>query len=109
MVTIPPQTFGVLNLGSGALNWSVQTSTLPAGGRWLIVTPDSGSSVAGDLSGAPLVTVNVNPSSLQPGVYYGLVKLVPVGAANTPQEVVVVLQVLAAGTDKSRRSCSPVP
>jgi uncharacterized protein (TIGR03437 family) len=95
---IPVQTFGVLNLGSGVLNWTVQTSTL-AGGSWLMATPNNGTSDAASTSATPLVTVSVNPAGLQPGVYYGLVKLVSQGAANTPQEVVVVLQVLQAGTD----------
>ena len=94
---IPPQAFGVLSLGSGMLNWSVRTSTLPSGGGWLNATPDSGSSDAGAPS--PLVTVSVNPASLQPGFYYGLVTVVSPGAANTPQEVVVVLHVLPPGTD----------
>jgi trimeric autotransporter adhesin len=94
---IPPQTFGVLSLGSGTLNWSVQTSTLPTGGSWLIATPDSGSSNAAAPS--PGVTVSVNPAGLQPGVYYGLVTVVSAGAANTPQEVVAVLRVLPPGTD----------
>jgi trimeric autotransporter adhesin len=93
---VPPQTFGVLNLGSGTLNWSVQISTL-TGGNWLNATPDSGSSAAA--VSAPLVTASVNPAGLAPGVYYGLVKLVSAGAANTPQEVVAVLQVLPPGTD----------
>ena len=88
----------MLNLGSGTLSWAVQTSTL-TGGNWLNATPGSGSSDAAAPGGAPLVTVSVNPSGLQPGVYYGLVKVVSSGAANTPQEVVAVLQVLPAGTD----------
>ncbi len=95
---IPPQTFGVLNLGSGTLNWTVQTSTL-TGGNWLIATPNSGSTSSADAGGAPLVTVSVNPAGLAPGVYYGLVKVISPGASNTPQEAVAVLQVLAAGTD----------
>jgi uncharacterized protein (TIGR03437 family) len=94
---IPPQTFGVLSLGSGTLNWSVQTSTLPAGGSWLIATPGSGSSSAG--AAGPPVTVSVNPAGLQPGVYYGLVTVVSAGAANTPQVVVAVLRVLPQGTN----------
>ena len=93
---IPPQTFGVLSLGSGTLNWVVETLTL-SGGNWLSATPDSGSSDAS--APAPLVTVSVNPAGLQPGLYYGRVKVVSSGAANTPQEVVAVLQVLPAGTD----------
>ncbi len=43
--------------------------------------------------------MSVNLAGLNPGVYYGLVKVISVGAANTPQEVVAVLQVLPAGTD----------
>jgi uncharacterized protein (TIGR03437 family) len=96
---IPPQTFGVLNLGSGTLNWSVQTSTLPAGGSWLNATPGNGSSDAAAPQGAPLVTVSVNPSGLPPGMYYGLVQVVSAEAANTPQAVVAVLQVLPPKTD----------
>ena len=80
---IPAQTFGVLNLGSGALNWTVQTSTL-AGGNWLIATPNNGTSDAASISATPLVTVSVNPTGLQPAVYYGLVKVLSQGAANTP-------------------------
>jgi uncharacterized protein (TIGR03437 family) len=95
---IPAQTFGVLNLGSGTLNWTVQTSTL-AGGNWLSATPGSGASDASNPGGAPLVTVSVSPANLNPGAYYGLVKVISAGAANTPQEVVAVLQVLPAGTD----------
>jgi uncharacterized protein (TIGR03437 family) len=95
---IPPQTFGVLNLGSGTLSWTVQTSTL-SGGNWLLATPESGSTSTAAVGGAPLVSVSVNPAGLAPDVYYGLVKVISPGASNTPQEVVVVLQVLAAGTD----------
>ncbi len=94
----PPQSFGVLNLGSGTLNWTVQTSTLQ-GGNWLSATPSSGSSSTASADGAPLVNVSVNAAGLAPGVYYGLVKVISAGAANTPQEVVAVLQVLPAGSD----------
>ncbi len=96
---IPPQTFGVLNLGSGTLNWTVPQPTTLTGGNWLSATPNSGSTSSANAGGAPLVTVSVNPAGLAPGVYYGLVKVVSAGAANTPQEVVAVLQVLQAGTD----------
>ncbi len=95
---IPPQTFGVLNMGSGTLNWTVQTSTL-TGGNWLNATPSSGASTSASASAAPLVSISVNPAGLAPGVYYGLVRVISPGAANTPQEVVAVLQVLPAGSD----------
>ena len=96
---IPPQTFSVLNLGSGTLNWSVQTSVLGGVNNWLSATPGSGTTVTASLTASPVVTVSVNPTGLQPGVYYGLVTVTSPGAANTPQGVVVVLQVLPQGTD----------
>jgi uncharacterized protein (TIGR03437 family) len=96
---IPPQTFAVLNLGSGTLNWSVQTSVLGGVNNWLAATPGSGTTETASTIGAPVVTVSVNPAGLQPGAYYGLVTVTSAGVANTPQAVVAVLQVLAAGTD----------
>jgi trimeric autotransporter adhesin len=96
---IPPQTFSVLNLGSGTLNWSAQTSVLGGVNNWLSATPANGTTVSASLTGAPVVTVSVNPAGLQPGVYYGLVTVKSSGAANTPQAVVVALQVLLPGTD----------
>jgi hypothetical protein len=91
---IPAQTCSVLNLGSGTLNWAAQTSVLGAVNNWLSATPNSGTTFTASLTGAPVVTVSVNPAGLQPGVYYGLVTVTATGADNTPQGVVVVLQVL---------------
>ena len=34
-----PQTFGILNTGTGSMNWTVAASTL-AGGNWLQISPD---------------------------------------------------------------------
>jgi hypothetical protein len=65
--------------------------------NWLVATPNSGVSAPGSSSTAPAMTVSVNPAGLQSGVYYGLVTVTSVGAANTPQGVVAVLQVLPAG------------
>jgi len=96
---VPPQTFSVLNLGSGTLNWTAQTSVLGGVNNWLVATPNSGVSNAAASSTAPVVNVSVNPSGLGPGVYYGLVTITSSGAANTPQAVVVVLQVLSAGME----------
>jgi uncharacterized protein (TIGR03437 family) len=96
---VPPQTFSVLSLGSGTLNWTAQTSVLGGVNNWLSVTPNSGVSAPGSSSAAPAVSVSVNPAGLGPGIYYGLVTVTAAGAANTPQGVVTVLQVLPAGTD----------
>ncbi|MEO8097791.1 MAG: hypothetical protein ABI811_08830 [Acidobacteriota bacterium] len=93
---VPSQTLGVLNIGQGIMDFTVETSTL-AGGSWLIATPASGSS---DAAGSPpLITVRVNPVGLAPDVYYGLVKVRAAGAANTPQVATVMLEVLPAGSD----------
>jgi uncharacterized protein (TIGR03437 family) len=94
---VPPQTFGVVNPGSGSLSWTASTSTLSGGPGWLSVTPASGTSTAG--SAAPQVSVMMNPAGLAPGRYYGLVTITAPGAANTPQVVTAFLQVLAAGSD----------
>jgi uncharacterized protein (TIGR03437 family) len=87
----PPQTFAVLNIGSGTMNWTASAITR-SGGPWLSVTPASGSSVAG--SPPPRVTVTVNQAGLAPGRYYGLVQIAAPGAANTPHVIMVLLRVL---------------
>lgn len=92
----PPQTFAVLNIGSGSMDWTSGTTTL-SGGTWLSVSPASGSSVAG--SPPPKVTVRVNQTGLAPGRYYGLVRITAPGAANTPHVITVLLRVLASSTD----------
>ena len=94
---IPSQSFGIVNLGSGVMNWTTASSTLSGGPNWLIVTPSSGSSDAAGV--APQVTVGVNPAGLAPGTYYGLVRINSATAANTPQVVTVFLEVLRAGSD----------
>ena len=94
---VPVQTFAVLNVGAGVMNWSASAKTLSGGQQWLSASPGSGSSSAGDTP--PLVTVAVNPSGLAPGRYYGLVQISAPGAANTPHVITVVLRVLPVTTD----------
>jgi uncharacterized protein (TIGR03437 family) len=93
---VPPQSFGVVNLGTGSLPWTASVSTL-AGGNWLSAIPASGSSNAS--VAAPQVTVIVSPNGLAAGDYYGLVTISAPGAANTPRAVTVFLNVLPAGSD----------
>jgi uncharacterized protein (TIGR03437 family) len=93
---VPPQSFGVVNLGTGSLGWTASVSTL-AGGNWLSATPSSGSSNASQA--APQVEVSVTASGLAAGDYYGLVRIDAPGAANTPQLVTVFLTVLPVGSD----------
>ena len=89
--TVPPQNFGIVNLGAGPLSPSVSATTV-TGGNWLQ------QSLRTDASGAQLVDVSVDAGKLAPGRYYGLVSVQSPGAANTPQAATAMLQVLPAGT-----------
>lgn len=95
---VPTQSFGVMNIGTGVVNWTASTSTLTGGPGWLQVTPASGSSDAAAET-SPRVTVSVNGSVLPAGTYYGLVRVDAPGAANTPQVLTVFLQVLPANAN----------
>ena len=94
---IPPQTFAVLNIGTGVVAWTAKTIAIPATPAWFSVSPASGSTDAAQ--SPPVVTVNVDPSKLTvAGTYYGLVEVDAPTAANSPQVLTVVLQLLPAGT-----------
>jgi trimeric autotransporter adhesin len=92
---VPPQSFGVQNIGTGVIDWTASASTL-AGGGWLQVTPSGSSDATAPTS--PRATVTVNGSALPAGTYYGLLRVDAPGAANTPQVLTVVLLVLPANT-----------
>jgi len=87
----------ILNVGQGALNWSAATSTFSGGSGWLAVSPASGSSNAAS-PGSP-VEVRVNGAGLGAGEYYGQLQVSAPSANNTPQIVLVVLNVLPAGSN----------
>ena len=95
---VPPQTFGVINLGRGSMDWSVSTCTLTdVSCDWLRVTPESGvSSANGE---APQITVSVDQTGLAAGDYFGLVEVRAGAAANTPQLATVYLEVLPEGAN----------
>lgn len=94
---VPNQSFGVINAGTGVLNWTAATSTLSGGPSWLVVSPASGSTDASQA--APQVTVSASAANLAPGDYYGQVRIDAPNAANSPQVITVVLEVLPAGSD----------
>jgi uncharacterized protein (TIGR03437 family) len=98
---VPPQSFGVLNIGQGVMNWTVSTSTL-VGGDWLQVLQDRGSTDAASDT-VPLVAVRVDPSGLDPGGYYGLVRVDAPGAANRSQVITVFLEVQPSEQDPGPR------
>jgi uncharacterized protein (TIGR03437 family) len=95
---IPPQTFAVLNIGTGVVAWTAKATPIPATPVWFSVSPTSGSTDAAQ--SPPVVAVNVDPSKLAvAGTYYGLVEVDAPTAANSPQVLTVVLQLLPAGAD----------
>ncbi|MBI4464732.1 MAG: hypothetical protein HY647_08530, partial [Acidobacteria bacterium] len=94
--SIPPQSFRVINVGQGLMEWQIQTF-LPQG-DWLRVSPQSGTSDAANPRNSPSVTLTVDPSGLSPGVYGGLLIVNAPGARNNPQFVTVVTRVLPQGT-----------
>jgi uncharacterized protein (TIGR03437 family) len=94
---VPPQTFAVRNIGTQAVAWTAKALPIPATPVWLKVSPTAGSTDA--VQSPPTVTVSVDPSQLGEGTYYGLVEVDAPTAANSPQVLTVVLQVLKAGAD----------
>ncbi|MCH7978677.1 MAG: hypothetical protein IH935_06830 [Acidobacteria bacterium] len=92
----PPQTFGVLNIGGGALDWSAEAAVQQTV-SWLQLTPASGRSVAGSTA-IPEVTVSIDPAGLPAGFYVGLVRVTAPAANNSSQSLRVDLQVLPSGT-----------
>lgn len=91
---VPPQTFGVLNPGAGAMPFTVSVSTLE-GGDWLSAGPAAG--VAAGV--AANVEVTVTQRGLAVGRYYGVVRVDAPGAPNSPQVVTVFFEVLPAGSN----------
>ena len=92
----PAQSITVFNLQPGPLTWKAAASTLS--GAWLSIAPATGG--AGDSA-----VVSVDPKGLTPGNYYGIVQFSADGATNSPQNVVVVFNVLSA--DSSAISVQP--
>jgi trimeric autotransporter adhesin len=86
-----PQSFGILNTGTGAMNWSATAS----GGTWLQISPASGT-VRTPYTDVSMVSVNVNPAGLAAGNYSGTIQ---VSAANSPQIMTVILTVMAVGSN----------
>ncbi len=93
---LAPQRLSIFNAGRGTMNWSTQ-AVLPAGGNWLAVSPASGSSPAGSLTGTP-VTLTVDPTGLAPGAYGAVLLIASPGATNSPALVTVLLNVQRTGT-----------
>ncbi|MBK5293288.1 MAG: hypothetical protein JJE04_16645 [Acidobacteriia bacterium] len=89
---VPPQSFAVLNPGTGVMPWQASVSTHTGTDEWISISPGQGSTDASS-SAVPSVAVSVNQAGLPPGHYYALVRVDSPAAANTPQVVTVFLQV----------------
>lgn len=72
------------------LNFTTAATTTN-GGAWLNATPATGTTSA-------TVTIGVNPAGLAAGTYTGAVTITAPGASNSPQTVVVTLNVAAVAT-----------
>jgi uncharacterized protein (TIGR03437 family) len=90
------QILNLLSGYSGSLSYTISASTLPVGGTWLSVTPTSGT--ISSASPVP-IAIQVNPTGLAPGDYYGLLRIDAPAAPNSPQLVTVVLNVNATAAD----------
>jgi|GEM_PF-1176618 len=68
-------TFNVINTGTGALTWEIDTSTFP---NWLAVDPDDGSTTT-----QTQVTVTVDRTGQAPGTYTAQIRVVPTNESLT--------------------------
>lgn len=93
VVTVPEQSISVFNLGGGTLSWTTSVAYLEPNQSWLSVTA-SGSSA----SATPgQVAFSVNPAGVAAGQHYATVTVTSTTAANSPQNVTVLLNVVEAG------------
>ena len=92
---VPSQSFQVLNDGWGVMPWNIGVTTL-AGGNWPAVTPPTGVS---ESSRPATVDMQVNTQGLTPRAYYGLLEVATPDAANSPQFVTLVLNLLPSDRD----------
>jgi len=91
------RTFGILNGGQGAMNWSASASTL-SGGPWLSISPSKGS-VSAPLTDVSQVSVSANPAGLAAGTYYGTIRVNNATDTSQPAQIVTVaLNVLASSS-----------
>ena len=92
-----PQSFGILNVGNGVMNWTAKAVALTGSG-WLSLSSTSGTVMRPFLD-VSFTDVAVNASALQTGTYYGSIQVSAQGADNAPQTVLIVLNVLAPGSN----------
>jgi hypothetical protein len=94
---VPPQAIGILNVGQGVMNWTIERSTA-SGGNWLTVSAATGSSDAASTK-YPKVDIGVNVSGMRTGLYHGEIVVSAPGADNPRQVLPVDLNVLQPGSN----------
>ena len=77
----------ITNMGQGTLNWAASATTTSGGSSWLSITPASGSVLAGQAGNT--LMVNLVPTGLSPGDYYGQVQITSPSAASPVQMITV--------------------
>ncbi|MFQ6037004.1 MAG: hypothetical protein ACE5LV_00140 [Candidatus Aminicenantales bacterium] len=82
-----PETFTVKNIGEKGLNYTISTDQ-----DWLSVTPVSGQL---DKEEEHEIQVTVDAMELDEGTYTGTIEISSPQAVNSPQQVIVTLEVLA--------------
>ncbi|MCW5981576.1 MAG: hypothetical protein KIT09_26055 [Bryobacteraceae bacterium] len=92
-----PQTFNIVNSGSGNMTWTAQVTDISGGTQWLAVSPESGSADAAFVGSR--VQARVNTAGLAPGDYYAQIEIRSPQAVNSPQFVSVFLGILDPGSD----------
>jgi hypothetical protein len=88
----PAQEFLIGNRGGGILDWTIDDKP-----SWLTVTPTSGSCTGG---GSEFVTAAVNTRRLDEMRYEGFITISAPGAANSPQKIKVILNVIDDSEDQ---------
>ncbi len=79
-----PQLLHIINAGGQTLNWEIRENC-----RWLRASPASGAST----DKPSVVTLNVNPASLNPGLYTCTLTISDPCAINSPVDVSIKFQV----------------
>jgi uncharacterized protein (TIGR03437 family) len=92
-----PQSFGILNIGQGSLDWTLQANTT-SGGNWLSVSNSRGT-VTSPYTDVSTVDVSLNVVGLSQGDYFGQISISAQGADNSPQFISVLLTVLPTGSN----------
>jgi len=92
----PVQTLQISSAGTGGFGWDASASVENTSLNWLALSTASGNATPGNPSS---LGVRVTTAGLQPGIYFGEVRIRAAGVDNSPRTVQVTLQVLPANAN----------